>query len=206
MKEIKVRLYAHENDSYNELYKVIAGNTKEKYFARHTYNSGVWYFVSDPLGYCELSHVCPGDYIFVVCDKNGAELFKDSNGEISNPFPTLERQAVAAWDGIKAKYPTTDGLNDWLQSFLTAEIKEQLKKEPCIETNWVWSWFTVVNKEVIAEFGHLGEQYCIYKVTNKHKYCGCEWIEYFAGAKKMNEYGSYIKHFGNFYNAGYRAA
>ena len=200
MKEIKVKLYSHENDCYVELYKVIKGDTKVKYFARNTYSSGddgQWYFVADPLGYCELDHGCPGDYVFIVCDSKGKELFRDSNGEIRNPFPTLERKAELTWNEIMQEYPCKkEGLNDWLLSFLTKEVsKTKLKDLPCHEANWP-HWYNELKREVIRKFNHLGENYCIYKVTSKHKYCECEWINYYSGYEEMDEYTSYIKWYG----------
>jgi hypothetical protein len=93
-----------------------------------------------------------------------------------------------------------EGLSDWLQSFLTSEIRAQLKNEPCISTNWIYCWFSEIKKEAVSDFEHLGEEYCIYKVKNRHKYCGCEWIEYYAGLKDMDDYDGYIKHFGSSYD------
>jgi len=200
MKEIRVTLYSHENDAYNELYRVIDGDTKQKYFARYTCNNGTWYFVSDPLGYCELSHPCPENYVFVVCTANGKELFKDSNGEIRNPFPTFEQQAIMEWDAIKENYPTKEGKDTWLQSFITKDMKEKLKDEPCLYNNWTLCWISEIKKESIKEFEHLGTDYCIYKVTMKHMYCDCEWIKYLAGLKKMDEGSGYGKYFGEWYD------
>ena len=197
MKEIKVRLYAHKNDSYVELYKVIGGDTKEAYFARATNRNGTdgeWCFVSDPLGYRELDRSCSDSYLFIVCDSKGKELFRDSNGEIMNPFPTLERKAILTWDEIIKGYPCKkEGLNDWLLSFLTKDMaEEKLKDLPCHEENWPY-WYDVLSKSIIHRSSHLGENYCIYKVTNKHRYCDCVWVDYFSGYEVMDEYTGYIK-------------
>jgi hypothetical protein len=202
MKEIKLRLYSHMNDSYNELYKVLNGDTKVKYFARHCWNdSGTWYFVADPHGYCELDHSCPEDYIFIVCGHNGKTLFKDSNGEISNPFPTLERKAKIVWNSIKDRFSTIDGLNDWLLSYLTREVIETtLKGQYCPYENWVAFWYDETGREVIEQFEHLGEKYCIYKINRKHRYCDCEWIEYFAGPETMDEYTNWIAYYGAYFD------
>jgi len=202
MKEIKVKIYAHENDDYNELWKVISGDTKQKYFARHTFGKAEWYFVADPLGYCELDHACPDDYIFIVCDDNGKELLRDSNGGISNTFPTLEQKTKNVWNSIKEKYATIDGLNDWLLTFLTKNIIEtKLSDVFCHYENWTWGWQDTVNKEVIERFNHLGVDYCVYKLTKKHRYCDCEWVDYYAGHAKMDEeYPSYVEYFGSWYD------
>ena len=204
MGEIKIKLYAHENDNYVELYKVIEGKTNQKYIARVTYGSGddgEWYFVADPLGYCELDYACPKDYVFIICDSNDKELFCDSNGEIKNPFPTLERKATLSWNEIMHDHPCKkEGLNSWLLSYLTSEIsKTILKDEPCHEANWPY-WRDETKKEVISRFTHLGENYCIYALSRKHRYCDCEWIDYFSGYEVMDEYTSYIKWHGAFFD------
>jgi hypothetical protein len=200
MKEININLYRYRNDSYVELFKLIGGNTKTKYIARRTYSggdNGEWYFVADPLGYCELDHSCPSDYVFVVCDHNGNELFRDSNGEVSNPFPTLERKAELEWYEIMKKYPCKEeGLNHWLLSHLTKVISEtKLKDEPCHESNWL-HWYDKISRKVIHRFTHLGENYCIYEVLKKHRYCDCEWVDYYSGYELMDEYTGYIKWYG----------
>ncbi len=203
MKEIKVRLCQHMDDNYNELYQVLKGDTKIKYFARHCYHDdGIWYYVSDPFGYCELDHSCPEDYIFVVCDSEGKELFKDSNGQaVKNPFPSLVRKAKLVWDSVRNKYPLVEGLNDWLLSFLTQEVlSTKLKSANCPFENWSYSWSVEVGKEIIERFEHLGERYCIYKITRNHKYCECEWVEYYAGPEEMEEYTGYIKYYGAWYD------
>jgi len=50
MKEIKVKLYADENDSFVELWKVIDHVKGDPlYYGRYTYNDeGTWYYVCDP--------------------------------------------------------------------------------------------------------------------------------------------------------------
>ena len=204
MKEIKIVIYRHENDSYVELYKVIGGDTTVKYFARATYGggeNGEWYFVADPLGYCELDHGCPDDYVFILCDNDGKELFRDSNGAVKNPFPTLERKAELSWGEISNEYPCKrEGLNNWLLSYLTKELSATtLKDEPCHDANWSY-WFDEISRKVLHRFTHLGENYCIYSVSRKHRYCDCEWVEYYSGYEVMDEYTSYIKWHGSFFD------
>lgn len=200
MKEIKVKLYSHENDKYVELYEVIEGDTKAEFIARNTYgrgDDGEWYFVSDPHGYCELDHGYPADYVFIVCDARGNELLQDGNGKTRNPFPTLKRKAELTWYEIKAEYPCKkEGLTDWLLSFLTKEISETvLQSKPCHEANWPF-WCDDIRKDVVQKFTHLGENYCIYKVTTKHRYCDCEWIEYYSGKEIMDRYTGYVDYYG----------
>ena len=196
MKRIKVCIYSHENDSYNELYKVIKGDTKKKYFARHTFGNGEWYFVSDPLGYCELDYSCPEDYIFIVCDGNGKELFEDSNGKISNPFPTLKNHAKQVWARCEqSKTAKKDGLSDWLLTFMTAD--KITKDMNCPEVNWTHCWYDNIGQKIVKEFIHLGEPYCIYEITMKHRYGECEWIEYMCGHKNIDlKYPYYVTYFG----------
>ena len=92
-----------------------------------------------------------------------------------------------SWDTIKEKCPTVFGLDDWLRSFLTAEIiEENALDKTCIDFNWI-NWYEIVNKEPISNFEYLGVAYCIYKTTQRHKYCKCEWTKYLVGNKIMNE-------------------
>lgn len=196
MPKIKVKLHRHENDSYNELYKVIEvmeGECKEKYFCRNTYGGGIWYFVSDPLGYCELDYACKDDYIFLVCDNSGSVLFEDGNGaDINKAYPTPEKLSKITWGKIKNQYPTIEGLTNWLQSFIAAEVKETLKNEYCIYENWTVFWTIEKSIDVIETFDYLGEKYNIYKVTKQHKYCSAEWVEYYTGEDGADHYTKYL--------------
>ena len=150
MKEIKVKLKYHENDDYNELWLEINGRGNNRYYARHTYGwTGTWYFVSDPLGYCELDHPCPDDYIFIVCDQKGNELFRSCNGDDSCNFPCLRAMEIDEWNKfiesserqITAKHKDSDflihaitgmtrnGRDRWVLTFKDPEIYGDVANE-----------------------------------------------------------------------------
>lgn len=202
MEPIKIRLYANEDDCYNELWKEVGGT---RYFARHTYHGSIWYHVCDPLGYCELDHPCDPEQIFIVCDQAGNRLFEDSNAS-TFVFPTLEGAAKQKWAEVKGKYPVADGLGDWLLSHMTPEnlAKDPVNTQFCPEDNWKWCWHDRVNHVVAEEFTHLGEKYCIWAITYQHRYCDCRWVEYLAGPKDMDwEYPWFIHHFGDSFTPDY---
>lgn len=196
--EFKVQIWREENDSYNELWKVVG---EKDYFVRNTWGGGTWYFVCDPLGYCELDYACPDDYIFIVCDSNGNELLRDSNGMANRP-KILSREVAAKqeWKSIEDNYfVTKEGLSSWLQSFMTPErITSDMT---CPYDNWTVFWHEEKERRCIHEFTHLGDTLCIYQVLKKHKYCDAEWKEYYAGTPNMTEYENYIAYFGAEFDA-----
>lgn len=201
MTNFKVRIHIRENDCYNEVWKVVG---EKKYFARHVFGQPVWYFVADPLGYCELDRPCPDDYIFEICDPDGNVLFEDSNGDKnSHPFLTLEEKSKLAWLSIKNEYKVIDGLNDWLLSYMTQDnlAKDPTETQFCPDTNWIYCWYDRTDHSIIHEYEHLGTKYCIYAVTCKHRYCDCTWIDYLAAEKEMDWKRPYfIEHFGSCFN------
>lgn len=198
MPSFKVAIRSQANDCFVEVWKVIG---EKKYFARYVCGLPVWYFVCDPMGYCELDHACPDDYVFEVCDQDGNVLFKDSNGvENRAPFVTLEGKTRQVWASIQDEYETRDGLNDWLLSYMTPEnlAKDPSRTQFCPEDNWVAFWYDRVGHEIVHEYDHLGTKYCIYAITCKHLFCDCTWVEYMAGEANMDwEYPFFIKYFGS---------
>lgn len=202
MEKIKVRLHVHENDDYNELWKEVGG---KRYFARHTHMGSVWYYVCDPLGYCELDYPCEPELTFIVCDQEGNGLFEDSNAT-SFVFPTLEGAAKQKWEEVKDKYPTTPHLRDWLLSYMTPEnlAKDPVNTQFCPEENWMWCWYDRVGHVAVETFIHLGEEYCVWRVLYQHRYCDCHWSAYLAGPKQMDwEYPWFIRHFGDSFMPDY---
>lgn len=174
MKEFKVYLFAHENDDYNEIWKV---KNKDKYFARHTYYGGEWYFVSDaPYGYCELVTLCPDDYCFIVCTKRGKELFRSTNADATGRFPSLRQKCIDEWNKVRSKHPNVsrEGQRQWLGEFLTPEIKERLMADPltnvCIEDNFCYCWYDCIESEKISSFSHLGVEHCITRNKMQSRY------------------------------------
>lgn len=197
MFEFKVKLKYHENDSYNELWQVVG---EQKYFARHTYNGGIWYFVTDPLGYCELDYPCPDDYIFIVCDQKGNELFKSTNADDSCNFPCLRELRRREWNKLKNSLQiyeenselnfyihaftghTGSTLDKWLLTFKDPEIYGDKAKD--YDENWVW-WTKEIDEEIIGSFEYVGTTYYITKVRKKHEICGVEWFEYYSADEFM---------------------
>lgn len=193
-KEIKVYLYRGEDDNYNELWKII---DEEKYYARNTFhNNGKWYHVCDPLGYCELDYPVANDVVFILCDKDGNEYCRYSNGQ-ENPLPKFEDFVRIQWNKIKAAIPhntenmekefwsmcfngeTTQKLNQWLVSFMDKDLyPKEIADMYGYEENWYGCWH---NKETDytpipgSEFEYLGEKYQFVKVHHKHDVCGVEW-------------------------------
>lgn len=200
MKEFKVKLKYHENDDYNELWLVINGMKANQYFARNTYGwTGMWYFVSDPLGYCELDHPCPNDYIFIVCDQKGNELFRSCNGDDSCNFPCLRAMEIDEWNKfIEASKQnitsfsrdsdffahwatgmTSDGCDRWLLTFKDPEIYGDVAKD--YDENWCWHYTEVGEPEILATFNYAGTDYHITRQRYKHNNCGVEWDNYYSG-------------------------
>lgn len=193
-KEIKVQLYANENDDYNELWKVI---DEEKYYARHTYhNAGIWYHVCDPLGYCELDSPVSNDVTFIMCDSEGNECFRYSNDE-PNPLPKFADYIKQEWQKVKNTIQhnterddlnfwtmcfsgeTVRKLEQWLVSFMDKDLyPKEIAEMNGYDINWYGCWH---NKETEytpipnSQFEYLGKKYQFIKVHHKHDICGVEW-------------------------------
>lgn len=197
MKEFKVSLAYHENDDYNELWEIVGEKT---YFARHTYFGGTWYFVADPLGYCELDHPCPDDYVFIVCNSKGKELFKSSNGDETSVFPCLRELSQLEWnkvvDTLRVKQEnvsgnfwalavggmTNSGLDKWLLTFKDPDLYGDKAKD--YDENWCW-WTEEISHRNIATFEYVGTKYYISKHHMRHTVCNVDWYEYYSGTTFM---------------------
>ena len=191
-KRIKVQLVRGEDDNYNELWKVVK---EKKYYCRNTWGKGTWYYVCDPLGYCELDREVENDVVFIVCDENGNELFESSNGGKS--FPKFETVVKEKWNEVKKSIThntenltanfwsmcydgtTTMEVNKWLISFKDPDLYGDKAKD--YDENWTGCWAEKeIGYETIpgSEFEYLGHKYQFTKVTHKHDYCGVEWVEF----------------------------
>lgn len=196
-KEIKVCLYAHENDSYHELWKVIG---EERYYVRSTFNDeGTWSSVSDPLGYCEPDTTMPDDVMFVLCDAEGNEYFRYSNAQ-RNPLPKLETYINMQWQKLKDNVEhntenltanfwaecwngdTTMKINQWLLSYKDPSLyAKEIADMNGYDENWTGCWHEhEISYEPIpdSEFMYLGKKYQFTKVKHKHDVCGVEWYEF----------------------------
>ena len=193
-KEIKVYLYANENDDFNELWKVV---DEEQYYARHTFgNEGIWYYVCDPLGYCELDYKVPNDVTFIMCDSEGNEYHRYSNGE-PNPLPKFADYIKIQWQKVKDNIPhntendeanfwsmcwngeTIRKLNQWLVSFMDKDLyPKEIADMHGYEENWYGCWHNTETDYTSipgSEFEYLGNKYQFVKVHHKHDVCGVEW-------------------------------
>lgn len=211
-KEFWVQLKYHENDDYNELWI-----TKDKkYFARHTYyDKGIWYFVSDPLGYCELDHMCPDDYIFHVCGPDWKELFIDTN---KTGFESLRVVKNREWENARPMFEhmlfeenlstiflthaiTGDNpseLNQWLLTFKDPDIYGDVAKD--YDENWCGCWKTEEMSRIqLGTFDYVGIELAIEKVRYRHMICGVEWSEYYCAGEYKGAFFD-VKHVGTMYS------
>jgi len=200
-KGIRVKKYQEENDSYVELWKVIEPeNGKPQYYGRYTYHGeGKWYYVADPLGYCELDHAVSEDVMFICCDDNGNECVRYSNAD-ENPLPTFGVFMRNKWDELCQHIAcnkndmtkefwamwyngqTTLSVNRWLLTFKDPDLyKKEIDEMFGYDENWTGCHrATEIAWEPIpgSEFEYLGRKFQFTKVTNKHDVCDAEWVQF----------------------------
>ena len=93
----KVQLYMTENDCYNELWKVVG--TKNRFFCRHVFGKfKTWYYVCDPLGYCELDH--PADDIEFIVTDTGCGIPAEKVNVIFEHFEKLDHYSPGLGLGL----------------------------------------------------------------------------------------------------------
>lgn len=209
--EIQVQIYYHENDNYDELWKVVGTPKGEagKYYVRATEYGGRWYTVCDPLGYCERNYTVKEDVLFIICNPDGNPIGASSN--VNPKFPTLKQKARAEWERIKDSVnhivedkaknfwsmcwdgTSTLSINQWLESFMDTDLyAEEINEMHGYPENWVMRC-EEINKNAISTFEYLGVGYAIYKVKYKHTICGVEYYEFYSGRYPfMGEYENYI--------------
>ena len=204
MNEIKVTLYASENDDYVELWRTF--DEEPKYYGRYTYNDeGIWYYVADPLGYCELDHQVSKSITFICCDADGNEQCRYSNGE-PNPLVKFETYVKAKWNEYQKKMFVSSNtenfernfwamcwdathtlkIDRWLLSFKDPELYGDKAKD--YDENWVNCWhYHEINYEPLpmSGFTYLGNRFQFVKVTHKHDECGVEWFEFVCASDPM---------------------
>ena len=54
--------------------------------------------------------------------------------------------------------------------------------------------------EILSRFTWIGEEYAIFKVTQRHTKCDARWYEYYAGKTNRQEHEWYIRFFGYEYH------
>lgn len=195
--EHRVRLYAEENDAYDELWITDSG----KYFVRYTYEpGGSWYFVSDPLGYRERDYRCPDHMRFHVCDEKFKELFISSN-KPGEGFPCLRELRKTVWKSWVRDHPDLIGenesaillfhmltgaspslLDNWLLEFKDPETYGDAAKG--YDENWCLC-ADVIDEEETAGFQYAGNHYSIRRLKQRHRICGVEWDEYYCAGQYM---------------------
>lgn len=227
MKEVKVKLYQEENDDFIELWKVINPQKGEpKYYGRYTYaDKGTWYYISDPLGYCEMDHAVKEDVVFILCDEDGKEYIKYSNAD-KNPLPKFDTVMKKEWKKVCENLSctkeemtknfwsmcitgeTTLELNKWLLTFKDPDLyQKEISEMNGFDINWTSSlhYHEIAYESVPdTEFEYLGHKYQFTKVTNKHDVCGVEWVEYLCTDSPYVMYDTYrIKNKAFVRNYGY---
>lgn len=169
-KEIKVSLYLPENDHYVEIWKNLRPEIGEPaYFARYTYqDEGTWYYVSDPLGYCELSHPVSKEILFLCCDQAGREYYQYSNAD-PNLLPKFETVVKKEWEKAKKKLEvmaepdhkqdfwlslvglTGDRFKQWLLSFKDPErYGKEIEAMYGYDENWLYSCREEISSETVT--------------------------------------------------------
>lgn len=219
-KEVSIQIYYHENDNYDELWKVVGTPDGESgsYYIHRTYGGGVWYTVCDPLGYCEANYMVKDNVLFIICDCDGRELGASSN---VNPYiPTLKETAKAEWNRVKdgLEHFTEDttknfwsmcwdgtstlGINQWLETYMDTDLyEEEIKSMHGYLENWVMRC-EEISKTAVSTFTHLGVGYAIYKVKYRHTICGVEYYEYYSGRYPfMGKYESYVDFYASWFDA-----
>lgn len=195
-KAVKVNYMFDSDGEYLEIWKVVG---EKKYYGRRNYpkDRKSWCVIHDaPYGYCEISHDCDEDKVFVVCDPKGKRLFESRNGDDSSQFPSYDEACKAALKSVKDKVPDlrNDGMRGWLREYLTEEVRQLiLNTDPypvCIEDNFTDNWRDVVKTEEISSFTWLGREYGIFKTLMKSRYSEARWHKY-EMMLKNNKSGAY---------------
>lgn len=179
-KELRVRLYATENDSYVELWKVLG---TKKFIGRHTYGYPRWVYISDPLGYCEVDYDIHDDVTIIVCTPDGKDLFESRNGDGSACFATKKQTAekefrAYATDKKEVIANTQKGylrFKHWLLSF-----KDKIKYPGSAndyDENWMYGWREETKRVTLREWDYLGIPCSLQAVSYRHTVCGKIWTE-----------------------------
>jgi len=225
-KEIKVKLYRNEDDNYVELWQVVEHKQgTPKYYGRYTYGTeGTWYYICDPLGYCELDYPVKDDVVFILCDDNNNEVLRYSNAD-KNPLPKFNLFMKQKWNefskdltynrenfevdfwSLAYNGETTLSINQWLLTYMDPDLyKKEIDEMSGYDINWTSPLYSSeIKYESIpgTEFEYLGHKYQFTKVFNKHNICGAEWTEfictdspYVVEKSPFNKNKNYIKNYG----------
>ena len=187
-KEIRVRLHHIDRGNCTEVWEVQTEKGKPKrYLGRDDgYGPKEWYTLCDaPYGYCERDCHVREDLTLIVCDKDWNEVLRDGTDRERFPesFPSLDEACNEAWSKVVKVLPhvTHKGFGQWItkQSFLPLSQTEEL--------NWRDSYYEEEASEILSRFTWIGEEYAIFKVTQRHTKCDAQWYEYYAGKTNRQE-------------------
>ena len=178
-KEIRVSLYATENDSYVELWKV--HGEKNAFIGRFVYGMPTWVYVSDPLGYCEMDYDIHPDVEVIVCTPDGKDLFATRNGDGSAAFATMGATAKREFNAYREKHPeiivnTQEGyarFKHWLLSYKDPERYGNAAKD--YDDNWMYSDTKETKRVTLKEWDYLGFECALEAVSYRHAVCGKTW-------------------------------
>ena len=196
-KEIRVRLHHIDRGNCTEVWEVQTEKGKPKrYLGRDDgYGPKEWYTLCDaPYGYCERDCHVREDLTLIVCDKDWNEVLRDGTDRERFPesFPSLDEACNEAWSKVVKVLPhvTHKGFGQWItkQSFLPLSQTEEL--------NWRDSYYEEEASEILSRFTWIGEEYAIFKVTQRHTKCDAQWYEYYAGKTNRQEHEWYTRFFG----------
>lgn len=195
-REIRVRLHHIDSGNCTEVWEVRTEEDKPaRYLGRDDgFGQKEWYTLCDaPYGYCERDCHVREDLTLVICDKEWNEVLRDGMDRERFPesFPSLEEACHEAWGKVVKDLPrvTRSGFGEWItkQSFLPLSQTE--------EANWRLCYYEEEASEIIARFTWIGEEYAIFRVTQRHTKCDARWYEYYAGKVHREEYESYARFF-----------
>lgn len=187
-KEIRVRLHHIDRGNCTEVWEVQTEKGKpRRYLGRDDgYGPKEWYTLCDaPYGYCERDCHVREDLTLIVCDKDWNEVLRDGTDRERFPesFPSLDEACNEAWSKVVKVLPhvTHKGFGQWItkQSFLPLSQTEEL--------NWRDSYYEEEASEILSRFTWIGEEYAIFKVTQRHTKCDAQWYEYYAGKTNRQE-------------------
>lgn len=193
-KGIRVRLHHIDHGECMEVWQVETPEGRAKrYVCRDTYGEHCWYWLCDaPNGYCERDYAVDERIVITVCDWSWREITRDGNNRrrYAKSFATLEETCNEMWRRIAGHHPgaTRKGFREWIlkQSLLPLSQTD--------EANWLYCWHETVASETLLRFTWIGEEYAIYRVTQKHTGCDARWYEYYAG-KVRREYSGHTRFF-----------
>lgn len=193
-KEIRVRLHHIDRGNCTEVWEVQTEKGKpRRYLGRDDgYGPKEWYTLCDaPYGYCERDCHVREDLTLIVCDKDWNEVLRDGTDRERFPesFPSLDEACNEAWSKVVKVLPhvTHKGFGQWItkQSFLPLSQTEEL--------NWRDSYYEEEASEILSRFTWIGEEYAIFKVTQRHTKCDAQWYEYYAGKTNRQEHEWYTR-------------